>query len=320
VVRYAAMATDAPQTLLVTGGAGFIGSHLVDAFAAAGHRVIVLDDFSSGRVENLPEGVEIERCDVRAPEAARLIATLRPDALVHHAAQMELRRSVEDPAFDAQVNILGSLNLLEACREAGVRQVIFASTGGAIYGEQESFPAAESHPTRPLSPYGVAKLAVEHYLYVYHHAYGLDVACLRYANVYGERQNPHGEAGVIAIFLDRLLSDRRSTIHGDGLQTRDYVHVADVVRANLAVLGRPGYRVYNVGTGIEATVVELYDELRRAVGSALAAEHGPAKKGEQRRSVIDPAKARRELGLPAPLTIAEGLPRTVEWFRGRVER
>jgi UDP-glucose 4-epimerase len=278
---------------------------------------VVLDDLTGGRRENVPAGAELVVLDVRSRAAAELVAEGGFDALVHHAAQMDVRRSVEDPVFDADVNVLGSLNLLEAARRGGVRQVVFASTGGAIYGEQETFPAPETHPERPLSPYGVAKLAVERYLFAYHSIYGLDVACLRYANVYGERQNPHGEAGVVAIFLDRLLGGRTPVINGPGLQTRDYVHVSDVVRANLAVLGRPGFAIYNIGTGIETSVLELYTELARAVGTTALPEHGPAKAGEQMRSVIDATRAARELGLPQPLPLRLGLARTTEWFRQR---
>ncbi len=306
--------------IVLTGGAGFIGSHLAEAFVAAGHRVVVIDDLSSGRRENLPlgpPGAELHVLDIRSPEAAELVAGSGADVLVHHAAQMEVRRSVEEPAYDAEVNILGTLNLLEAVRRGGVKQVVFASTGGAVYGEQDRFPADEDHPTRPLSPYGVAKLAVERYLFVYHQAYGLDAVCLRYANVYGERQNPHGEAGVVAIFLNLLLAGRAPVIHGDGLQTRDYVHVSDVVQANLAALGRPGFGIYNVGTGLEITVVELAEHLRQAVGTDLVPSHGPAKKGEQRRSVVDPGRIQRELGAPPPLPLAEGLARTATWFRER---
>jgi UDP-glucose 4-epimerase len=230
---------------------------------------------------------------------------------------MDVGRSVADPLFDADVNVRGTLNLLEAARRGAVRQVLFASTGGALYGEQEVYPAPEGHPERPLSPYGVSKLAVERYLFFYHREYGLDACCLRYANVYGERQNPHGEAGVVAIFLHRLLAGERATINGDGLQTRDYVHVSDVVAANLAAAGRPGYLVYNVGTGIETSVVALYRELARAAGSALEPRHGPPRPGEQRRSAIDAGRARRELGLAASLPLAEGLARTAAWFRER---
>ena len=307
------------RTVCITGGAGFIGSHLADAFVAKGLRVIVLDDLSGGRAENVPAGAELHVLDIRSPEAASLVREARVDVLVHHAAQMDVRRSVENPVFDAEVNILGGLNLLEAARHGGVRQVVFASTGGAIYGEQDVFPATEEHPARPVSPYGVSKLAFERYLFYYHVAFGLDVACLRYANVYGERQNPHGEAGVVAIFHDRLLAGRVPTINGDGLQTRDYVHVSDVVATNLAVAGLPGFHIYNVGTGIETTVVELYREIARALGNGAEAVHGPGKPGEQRRSVIDAGLLRRELGVPAPLSLAEGLARTAAWFRARSE-
>jgi UDP-glucose 4-epimerase len=312
------MANDTTKpTVCVTGGAGFIGSHVTEAFLAAGHRVLVIDDLSSGRRENLPKEAELHVLDIRSPEAAKLVETAGISVVAHFAAQMDVRRSVADPVFDASVNVVGSLNLLEAARKGGVRQVLFASTGGAIYGEQDFFPATEEHPARPVSPYGVAKLAVERYLFFYHVAYGLDATCLRYANVYGERQNPHGEAGVVAIFLDRLLAGHIPTINGPGLQTRDYVHVSDVVRANLAALGRPGFHIYNVGTGIETNVNELYDEIARSVGSDAKAEHGPAKAGEQQRSVIDAAFGRRELGLPQPIPLAEGLARTAAWFKER---
>ena len=226
------------KTLCITGGAGFIGSHLTDAFVHDGHRVLVIDDLSSGRRENLPAEAELHVLDVRSAEAADLLKDAGVDVLVHQAAQMDVRRSVADPVFDADVNVVGSLNLFEAARRGGVRQILFASTGGAIYGEQDRFPADEEHPVRPVSPYGVSKLAVERYLYYYHVAYDLDVCCLRYANVYGQRQNPHGEAGVVAIFLDRLLAGQAPTINGDGLQTRDYIHVSDVVRANRAAVGQ----------------------------------------------------------------------------------
>jgi UDP-glucose 4-epimerase len=303
----------------VTGGAGFIGSHVAEAFLAAGRRVLVLDDLSGGRRENVPPGAELHVLDVRSREAAELVRDAGIGILVHHAAQMDVRRSVEDPLFDADVNVLGSLRLAEAARRGGVRQVLFASTGGAIYGEQERFPAGEDDPARPLSPYGVSKLAFERYLFFYHATYGLDVTCLRYANVYGERQNPHGEAGVVAIFLERLLAGGVPVINGEGSQTRDYVHISDVVRANLAAADRPGFHVYNVGTGVETSVVDLYREIACALGSDVAASHGPAKPGEQRRSAVDGALGRRELGLPAPLPLAEGLARTAAWFRVRTE-
>lgn len=305
------------KNVCLTGGAGFIGSHLAEAFLAAGHQVTILDDLSTGRPENVPDGATLHEVDIRGEEAARVVAEGDFDVLVHQAAQMDVRRSVADPAFDADVNVRGTLNLLEAARRGGVSQVLFASTGGAIYGEQDAFPATEDHPTRPVSPYGVAKLAVERYLYYYHHEYGLDVTCLRYANVYGERQNPFGEAGVVAIFLHRLLADETPTINGDGLQTRDYVHVSDVVAANLAALGREGFRTYNVGTGLETSVVELYGHLTAALGIDRPAQHGPGKPGEQRRSVIDPSRIQADLGIDPPRDLASGLGDTARWFRAR---
>jgi UDP-glucose 4-epimerase len=301
--------------LCVTGGAGFIGSHVADALLAQGHRVIIVDDLSSGRRENVPAGAELVVLDVRSREAAALLVDRGVEVIVHHAAQMDVRRSVADPRFDADVNILGLINLLEGARRGGVRQVVFASTGGAIYGEQDVFPAGEDHPVRPLSPYGVAKLASERYLYFYHHEYGLDATCLRYANVYGPRQNPHGEAGVVAIFLHRLLAGQQSVINGDGLQTRDYVFVGDVVNANLAAIGRPGFGIYNVGTGIETDVNTIFAHLHRAISSGPAAVHGPGKPGEQLRSSISSDLLERELGVAISTPLADGLARTAAWFR-----
>lgn len=312
------MANDRNEgAVCITGGAGFIGSHVADAFLAAGRRVVILDDLSGGRRENVPAGAELHVLDIRSREAAELVRDSGVEVLVHHAAQMDVRRSVENPVIDADVNVLGSLNLAEAARRGGVRQILFASSGGTIYGEQDRFPADEDHPARPVSPYGVSKLSFERYLFFYHVAYGLDATCLRYANVYGERQNPHGEAGVVAIFLNRLLAGEAPTINGAGLQTRDYVHVSDVVRANLAAAGRSGFHVYNVGTGVETSVVDLYRELARSVGSDLEARHGPAKPGEQQRSSVDARRLRRELGLPEPLSLRDGLARTAAWFRVR---
>ena len=306
-----------PKTVIVTGGAGFIGSHIADAFLDQGWTVHILDDMSGGRRENVPAGAELHELDIRSPEAHDLVKSIAPQALVHQAAQMDVRRSVADPGFDADVNIRGTLNLLEACRQASVQQVLFASTGGAIYGEQDNFPADENHAQRPVSPYGVSKLAVERYLFFYHQAYGLDVTCLRYANVYGERQNPHGEAGVVAIFLQRLLSGEPCRINGDGLQTRDYVHVSDVVRANIAAIGHQGFHTYNVGTGKETNVIELYESLAAAVGVNEKAAHGPGMPGEQRRSVISPERIQKELNVPAPLALDEGFARTAGWFSER---
>ncbi|MEL7058711.1 MAG: NAD-dependent epimerase/dehydratase family protein [Acidobacteriota bacterium] len=301
----------------VTGGAGFIGSHLVDAFLSRGDEVFVIDDLSTGHAAQVADGATLHTLDIQSDAAADLIEESGLDVLVHQAAQIDVRKSVADPRHDAEVNILGSLNVAQAAQRGGARQVLFASTGGAIYGEQETFPADEDHPTRPVSPYGVAKLAVERYLYYIHQSSGLDVACLRYANVYGERQNPHGEAGVVAIFLNRLLAGETPTINGDGGQTRDYVHVQDVVAANLAAVGAPGFHIFNVGTGVETSVVELYTGLASALDLERAAQHGPAKPGEQRRSCVDPARLQRDLGVNLPLDLERGLERTAAWFARR---
>jgi UDP-glucose 4-epimerase len=303
----------------VTGGAGFIGSHLCDALMAAGHQVTILDDLSSGRKENVPAGVDLRVLDVRSEAAAAVLEKERFDVLFHLAAQMDVRRSVENPVFDAEVNLVGLLNLLEAARRAETRQVVLASTGGAIYGDQDRYPADEDHAAQPLSPYGVAKLASERYLYFYHRQYGLDATCLRFANVYGPRQNPHGEAGVVAIFLHRLLRGEQPVINGDGLQTRDYVWVGDVVEANLAALGRPGFATYNVGTGVETDVNTLFELIHRALALGPPAVHGPAKAGEQARSSIDSARLERELGVRVGTSLQEGIARTADWFRERAD-
>lgn len=293
---------------------------MAEAFVARGHRVLIVDDLSSGRKENVPAGAEFHELDIRSPEAAALVRHEGVEVLVHHAAQIDVRRSVADPPNDASVNVVGTLNLLEGGRRAALKQVIFASTGGAMYGEQEYFPADEGHPARPLSPYGVAKLAVERYLYFYHHEYGIAATALRYANVYGPRQNPHGEAGVVAIFLDRLLAGREAVINGDGLQTRDYVYVADVVASNLAALGRPGFGIYNVGTARETSVVELYGLLAAAVGVTHPPNHGPAKGGEQQRSAITSELLGRELNVRLGTTLEDGLKKTALWFAARATK
>jgi UDP-glucose 4-epimerase len=293
---------------------------VAEALLARGHRVLIVDDLSSGRKENVPAGAEFHELDIRSPESAALVRDAGVEVLVHHAAQIDVRRSVADPANDASVNIVGTLNLLEGGRRGALKQVIFASTGGAMYGEQEYFPADERHPARPLSPYGVAKLAVERYLYFYHHEHGIAATALRYANVYGPRQNPHGEAGVVAIFLDRLLAGREAAINGDGLQTRDYVYVADVVASNLAALGRPDFGIYNVGTARETSVVELYGLLAAALGVTRPPSHGPAKGGEQQRSAITSELLGRELKVRLGTTLEDGLKKTALWFAARATK
>lgn len=304
------------MNILVTGGAGFIASHIVDAYIQLGHSVSVLDNLSTGREKNLNPRASFVHQDVRDADAMRnLFARQKFDVVNHHAAQMDVRRSVADPVFDASVNILGVLTLLEECMKGGVSKVIFASSGGAIYGEQDYFPADEKHPTRPISPYGVAKLSTEQYLFYYKAVYGLDSVNLRYANIYGPRQNPEGEAGVVAIFTSRMLSGSAPIINGEGKQTRDYVFVGDVVRANVLALDFRGSNVFNIGTGKESDVNTLFRILRKETGSSCEEQHGPAKKGEQLRSVLDNRKAASVLGWRPTVTLEEGLARTVDFFK-----
>jgi len=303
--------------ILVTGGAGFIASHVADACIAAGHGVVIVDDLSMGRVDNVNPKARFEQTDIRDEKLGDLFRAEKFDVVIHHAAQMDVRKSVEDPGFDASVNVLGTLNLLENCRKTGVKKFVFASTGGAIYGEQDYFPADEKHPTRPLSPYGISKLAIEKYLFFYGETYGLHHVSLRYGNVYGPRQNPHGEAGVVAIFTEKMLSGGQPVINGDGLQTRDYVYVADVVAANIFALGFKDSGLFNVGTGIETDVVTLFRSLNELTGSGCKETHGPAKKGEQARSVIDAGLLKRTAGWSPATDIREGLRLTVEYFKSR---
>lgn len=302
--------------ILVTGGAGFIASHIVDAYIGLGHDVTIVDNLSTGRKRNINPAAHFHQLDIRDAEATRKLFEEHPfDVVNHHAAQMDVRRSVDDPVYDASVNIIGVLSLLESCVKTGVRRVIFASSGGAIYGEQEYFPADELHPTRPISPYGVAKLTTEHYLYYYKAVFGIDSVSLRYANIYGPRQNPEGEAGVVAIFATKLLAGQQPVINGDGTQTRDYVFVDDVVRANVLALRSEGSHVFNIGTGIETTVNQLFHYLKRITNSSAEEQHGPAKKGEQLRSVLNAAKIEKQLGWKPIVTMEDGLKKTVEYFR-----
>ena len=303
--------------VLVTGGAGFIGSHVVDAYVAAGHDVIVVDDCSTGKQKNRNPRARFIQADIQDPAVRRLIVKEQIEVLNHHAAQMDVRRSVADPLFDARINLLGLLNILEGAREAGVKKVIFASSGGTVYGEQEAFPASEEHPTRPISPYGVSKRAGEHYLYFYSVEYGIPYIALRYANVYGPRQDPHGEAGVVAIFTLRLLSGAQPLINGDGKQTRDYVFVRDVVQANLAALQVAYTGPLNIGTGIEIDVNQLFVQLRALTNPSVPEVHGPAKSGEQRRSVLSWQRAAEVLGWRPETSLGDGLRQTVEYFRTR---
>ncbi|HXG77383.1 MAG TPA: NAD-dependent epimerase/dehydratase family protein [Gaiellaceae bacterium] len=298
--------------VLVTGGAGFIGSHVVDALLARGDDVTVLDSLATGKRENLSEHATLVVRDVREP-LDDVFADARPEAVFHLAAQADVRVSVERPAEDAEVNVLGTVRVLEAARAHGA-QVVFSSTGGAIYGECDAGPAREDAPLQPVSPYGTAKLAGEEYLRTYNRLYGTIHVSLRYGNVYGPRQDPHGEAGVVAIFLGALAEGRAARIFGDGLQTRDYVYVGDVARATVSALGQEG-GVFNVGTGRETSVVELYELCRRVAGSEVEAEPAPPRLGELRRSALDPELAARELGFQAMVGLEDGLEATWEWLR-----
>jgi len=304
--------------ILVTGGAGFIGSHVADAYLAAGHEVAVVDDLSTGSRDNLDPRVRFWEVDIRSAELARVVADFRPDVINHHAAQMSVSVSVQDPRRDADINILGSLNLLEAAVRHGVRRVIFASTGGAVYGDLVAVPTDETALPQPVCPYGVAKLAVERYLYAYQAMHGLRAVALRYSNVYGPRQSAHGEAGVVAIFSRGILEGRELTVNGDGGQTRDYVYVGDVVRANMLAtemaLGEE-FPILNIGTGIETSVNSLVRLFREIAGTNVTWRHGPPRPGEQRRSVLDCALAKRVLSWEATTDLRTGLTRTFQWFQ-----
>lgn len=300
--------------VLVTGGAGFIGSHVTDRLIEADAEVVIVDNLSSGKRQVVNPRARLHVMDIGAEEIHHLFAQERFDCVDHHAAQMNVRRSVDDPVFDARVNILGSLNLLQAAVATGVKKFVFASTGGAIYGEQLAFPADETHQTAPMSPYGIAKLAVEKYLAFYQEVYGLAYTALRYANVYGPRQDPHGEAGVVAIFGQRLLAQEPAIINGDGEQTRDFVYVDDVVRANVLAVTTDLQGIYNVGTGTETSVNMLYDHLAAHTASAPAPRHGPAKAGEQRRSVLSSHKLQAATSWRPMVALEEGLRRTVAYF------
>ena len=301
--------------VLLTGGAGFIGSHVSDMLIDNGHEVIVIDNLSSGKEENLNPKAVLYKEDIRDSAVEGIMERERPEAVIHHAAQVSVRDSVEDPLYDMDVNIGGTLNLLENSVKNGIKKFIFASTGGAIYGEQSCFPANETHATKPLSPYGITKLTCEKYLYYYHKTYGLNYVSLRYSNVYGPRQDPYGEAGVVAIFSQKMLAGDQSIINGSGEQTRDYVFVEDVARANALTLEKDVFGEFNIGTGIETTVNSLFREIKTLAESKVKGVHGEAKKGEQFRSVLDWSKAKRGLGWNPEVSLKEGLKRTIAFFQ-----
>jgi UDP-glucose 4-epimerase len=300
----------------VTGGAGFIGSHLVDGLLANGHEVAVVDDLSTGRKANVAAAAVTRYVDLASEEAARFVASWKPARVFHLAAQVSLRDSVVDPIRDARTNVLGSIALLESLVKLPGSRLVFASTGGGIYGDTDRYPTPESCPVGPLSPYGCAKRAVEEYLGYYRKVRGLRSCSLRFANVYGPRQDPAGEAGVVAIFSGRAVAGRPLRINGDGSQTRDYVYVGDVAQACLLAADREIEGIFNVGTGVETSVTDLAREIRRLASSQVPVEHGPAVAGDAARSCLDASRLESAAGWRPRTSLADGLSRTVDWFRG----
>ena len=314
------------ETVLVTGGAGFIGSHIVDALIARGFRVIVVDNLSAGKRENINPGAIFHHLDIRSPELADVFTRDKVDWVNHHAAQIDVRRSVADPQQDAGVNILGLLNLLDNCVSHRVKGVIFASSGGVVYGEPDKLPVTETFPKRPLSPYGVGKLSSEYYLYYFHRVHGLPYIALRYGNVYGPRQDPYGEAGVASIFTREMLAGETPTIFGDGNQLRDYIFVGDIVTANLLAMKKladmpPPVTIddnaYNIGTGVGTSVNELFACLKEITGFTKEARYAAARTGELRQIILDASKARRELLWEHSVSLSDGLRKLVDYFSGR---
>lgn len=302
--------------VLVTGGAGFIASHIIDKLISDGHEVVVVDDLSSGNEKNINSKAKFYKLDIRDKELESVFEKERPDYVNHHAAQKDVRLSVANPVLDANINILGTINILQNCVKYNVKKVVFASTGGAIYGEQEVFPATEAHPTKPISPYGITKMVAESYLFYYKTIYGLDYVSLRYANVYGPRQDPYGEAGVVAIFIEKMIKGESPIINGDGEQTRDFVYIDDVVQANIStMINNTSDKVFNIGTGVETSIKQVFNYIRETVNPSLEEKHGPAKQGEQKRSVIDNARARQVLNLEFGISVVVGLKKTCEYFR-----
>lgn len=302
--------------ILVTGGAGFIGSHIVDTYIALGHKVIVLDNLSTGKIEFVNKRAKFYKCDIKDKnEIENIIKREKPEIINHHAAQISVRNSVANPVFDAQVNILGFINLLESGRKNGVKKVIFASSGGVVFGEAKVIPTPENYKEGlPLSPYGITKLASEYYLNFYWITYKIPYIALRYGNIYGPRQNPHGEAGVVAIFSLKMLQGEKPTINGDGKQTRDYVYISDIVEANNIALKTAKIGAFNIGTGIETNVIEIYEQIKKQSERNILALHGPAKPGEQRRSCLDTTKAKKILGWQAKTDLIKGLRQTYHYF------
>jgi len=303
---------------LVTGGAGFIGSQVADALLNNGYHVEIVDNLFTGKRENVPKQAVFHEVDIRSPRLDKIFKEARFEIVFHLAAQMDVRKSVADPIYDAEANILGGINLLQACKNHDVKKVIFSSTGGAVYGEQVSFPAPEDHPLNPVSPYGITKVAFEKYLFFYKREYDIDYICLRYANIYGPRQRGDGEAGVVAIFFEKLLSGQRAVIFGSGNQTRDFTYVGDVVRSNLLAAEYDGCGAFNVGTAIETNINTLFDRIRETIGASQPQIHEPAKPGEQFRSVIDYSAIKKTMGWEPRVNLKTGLRLTAAYFKSRV--
>jgi UDP-glucose 4-epimerase len=302
--------------VLVTGGAGFIGSHIVDLFIEQGFEVVIIDDLSTGRASNLNPAAKFYQIDIRNPQVREIFEAEKPDYISHHAAQMDVRRSVTQPLFDADVNILGSINLIECAKDFKVKRFIYISTGGAVYGEPEYLPCNEAHPINPICQYGASKHTVEHYLYMYHINYGLNFTVLRYPNVYGPRQDPNGEAGVVAIFTGQMLKHQQTVINGDGEQSRDFVYVGDCARANLlAATIEHESGIFNLGFGKPTSINEIFTTLKNITSYPLSAVHGTAKLGETRHIYLNADKARKILGWVPTLSLAEGLEKTVAYFK-----
>jgi len=302
--------------ILVTGGAGFIGSHVVDLFLAKGYDVVVLDDLSTGRLSNLNPRAKFYQIDIRSPNVRDVFAAEKPDCISHHAAQIDVRRSVAQPLFDADVNILGSINLIECAKDFEVKHFVYISSGGAAYGEPERLPCDEEHPVNPICQYGASKHTVEHYLYMYHVNYGLNYTVLRYPNVFGARQKAHGEAGVVAIFTGKMLAGEPVIVNGDGEQTRDFVYVGDCAYANyLALTVEHQSGIYNLGWGRPTSINEIFFALAKATGYSNPIQHGPAKMGETRHIYLDAKKAAKDLGWTLTVTLGEGLEKTMSYLR-----
>jgi UDP-glucose 4-epimerase len=304
--------------ILVTGGAGFIGSNIADRYIELGHTVHIIDNMYAGKIENVNPKATFEKLDIKSDEANQYILDEKFDIISHHAAQMDVRVSVNDPKFDASENIIGSLNVYEAAKNSGVKKIIFASSGGTVYGEQLEHPCKEDHPLNPCSPYGISKMVNEKYLFYYKEVFGIDYAVMRYGNVYGRRQNPHGEAGVIAIFCNKMFNNENAIINGDGLITRDYIYIDDVISANELALRDDFSGIFNITNGVETNVNTIFNSIKNLTGSNQEEIHGPAKAGEQRRSVCDITKMKNMFGWQPNFAFEEGIKLTVDYYRKKL--